>query len=435
MAHYLEIVDFNEMFQTSSTMPYLVNAFDTDSEEARLRLNRLLYTNYEGDALEVLPSCECGNLRGEYNVNIRCPACNTLVMSVTERPLESTLWLAPPKDVDCFLNPQVLSILANALTYNGANLLEYLVNPVYQLPPNLPKAAKKLLTFELERGINHFAKNFDDIMTLLFNNGIVNGTRQQRENLRAFIRLYRKRIFCHYLPIPSKLGFITESTVTGVYADPTMKLAIDAIRTINATEHANMPLNLRTRQHRAMKANFMMAEYHQEFVALQAGGKYGWFRKHGYGSRSHFTLRAVITSLSDNHDRRECYLPWSPSVMAYKIHLTSKLIKRGFTPGEANKLLFENTRKYHPLIDELFQELIAESPHLGMPIILQRNPTLQRGSAQLFYVTKIKTDPNINTISMSTLTLKAPNADELTVPFHGNMEMKISLIAGNSRSL
>jgi hypothetical protein len=413
MALHLEIVDFDEMYHTSSIAPTLLNAFNIDSEEDKERLNKQIYTSYEGDSLEVLPSCECGNLRGEYNVDIPCPICNTQVMSVTERPLEATLWMAPPKGVLRFINPQVWAILSNALTYAGSDLLEYLVNPSYQLPPNQPKAAKKLLTLDLERGINYFYTHFDHVMGMLFQNGIINGTRQARDNLKTFLSIYRDRLFCQWMPIPSKLGFITEQTVTGTYADPTIKDAIDAIRTISATENAVLPLSLRTRQSRAMKANALLSNYHQQFVAVSLGGKFGWFRKHVFGSRSHFTMRAVITSLSENHDRRECHLPWSVSVMAYKVHLTSKLIKRGFTPGEANKLLNENTRKYHPLLDELFQELIAECLHMGLPIILQRNPSLQRGSAQLFYVTKIKTDPNINTISMSTLTLKAPNADEL----------------------
>lgn len=417
MAYHLEIVDMNHMFETAATPPVIVNAFDISSEEDKERLNRLIYTRYEGDSLEVLPSCECGALRSEFNVGIRCDVCGTQVLSVTERPLEATLWLAPPKGVRCYINPQVWAILSNALTYTGSNLLEYLVNPSYQLPPNQPKAVKKLLTMEVDygfkRGINYFHDNFDSIMELLFQQGIINGTRQQRENLRTFMNVYRDRLFTKHLPIPSKLGFITESTVTGTYADPTILPAIDAIRTISSTENTTYELPERVLQSRAMKANELLAEYHQNFVAISLGGKYGWFRKHVFGSRSHFTMRAVITSMSENHDYETCHLPWSVSVMAFKIHLTSKLIKLGYTPSAANKLLNENTRKYNPLLDELFQELISETNFGGIPIILQRNPSLQRGSAQMFLVTKIKTDPNVNTISMSTLTLKAPNADEL----------------------
>ncbi|WNV49643.1 hypothetical protein [Pseudomonas phage ANB1] len=36
-------------------------------------------------------------------------------------------------------------------------------------------------------------------------------------------------------------------------------------------------------------------------------------------------------------------------------------------------------------------------------------PTLQRGSTQQFFITKVKDDINDNSISMSVLCLKAPN--------------------------
>ena len=70
-------------------------------------------------------------------------------------------------------------------------------------------------------------------------------------------------------------------------------------------------------------------------------------------------------------------------------------------------------------IAEILNELIEESPYAtirsgkkGIPIVLQRNPTLDRLSAQLLYVTKFKSD-NLedNTIGLSVLVLKGPNAD------------------------
>ncbi len=44
-------------------------------------------------------------------------------------------------------------------------------------------------------------------------------------------------------------------------------------------------------------------------------------------------------------------------------------------------------------------------------MIVQRNPSLDRLSAQCFFITYVKKDPNINTVSMSVMTLKGPNAD------------------------
>lgn len=407
----------------------IVNHFNVTSEVDKNKLNQLIYTHYEGDSLNIMPSCQCMALTGEFNVGIICPTCHVAVMSVTERPLESVLWIGPPPEVDTLMNPQAWTMLSAGLTYNGFNILEWLCNPNLALPAAPHRVVRRLLSliaaaedpnpltpfeqrpFRIERGINYFYAHFDQIMRLLFDNGIVKGKPEQREELRQFIFKNREAIFAQYLPIPSKLGFITEKTVTSTYADLTMLSAIEAIRTISATVNSPTQLSKKVLQARAVKAIMSLAEYHQTFMATALSTKSGWFRKHVFGSRLHFTFRAVISSLSDNHEYDELHLPWSMSVMAYKTHLTAKLIKRGYTPNEATQFLHEHTLRYNPLLDELFTELIQESPHRGLPVLLNRNPTLSRGSIQKLRVTKIKKDPQVNSIGLSVLCLTAPNAD------------------------
>ena len=406
----LRIINLDGLFGIQNSEPIIVNHFNIQSETDKDRLNQLIYTHYEGDSLNILPSCLCGMTTGEYNVGITCHNCNTKVLSVTEQPLESALWIEPPNGVDTFINPQVWTILSERLTYPGVNLLEWLVNPLVQMPAEPSKEARRLQTLNMERGINFFHRNFDQVMEVLFEQGIVKGTKKQRETLREFISQNRAAIFNKRLPIPSKLGFITEKTVTSTYADLTMLPAVDAIRTISTTVNSQIPLRPHVLQSRAMKANALLAEYHQNFIA-QMGAKPGWFRKHVFGSRLHFTFRAVISSLSDNHEYDELHLPWSMSVMAFEAHLTSKLNRPGFTPNDCVKFLHEHVLRYHPLLDELFKELIRESPHRGVPVLLNRNPTLMRGSIQTLRVTQIKTDTKVNSISMSVLCLAATNAD------------------------
>jgi hypothetical protein len=87
-----------------------------------------------------------------------------------------------------------------------------------------------------------------------------------------------------------------------------------------------------------------------------------------------------------------------------------------------DQLFRESALQYNPLLDTLLKELISESPHGGIPVTFGRNPTLARGSIQVLYVTHIKTDPEIITISLSVLVLRGFNAD-----FDGD-EMNLWLI-------
>jgi hypothetical protein len=415
MSIHLQVVDHDELFNSLKSPPIIVNNFDLTSQEDMEKLNNLIYTSYSDDSLEVLPTCDCGSLKGEYNVGLVCGNCETVCLSVTERPLESILWIAAPKGVDALINPEVWIMFSEAMTISGVNILEWLVNPIYKVPADKePPQLKKLRETGIKRGINHFYRNFDEIMTYLVTARIVRKQKaKKRDELLQFVKENRHQIFSQHIPIPSKLAFITENTPMGVYADTSMTPAVDAIRTISTIENGITALNERYRQGRAMQAIGKLAEYYQTFYTDSLGPKSGWFRKHVFGSRLHFSFRAVISSLSAEHVYDECHLPWSLSVMFFKIHLVSKLLKRGFTPNECIKFLYEHTLKYHPLLDELFKELINEAPSGGIPIILQRNPTLTRLSAQRLRVTHVKQEPEINTVSLSVLILSGMNADNL----------------------
>lgn len=412
------LIDINRMFETASTPPVLINSFDINTLQDKEALDSLIYTYYEGDSLNVVPHCECGKTRGAAFIGTQCRNCNATVYPVSEQPLESLLWIAPPDGVKTFINPQAWTMLSKALTHGGINGLAWLCDPRMPVGPEPHRGIRRIMDLGIERGINHFHDNFDEIIDLLFNAGVISGTtKRQRDDLYEFIRLNREKIFCRYLPIPSRLEFVTEKSITGSFADLTMKPAIEAIRTISATVHSQTPLDLRLRQSRAVKANDYLAQYHQEHMATLAS-KRGWLRKQLYGSSLFFTFRAVISSLSERHRYDELHIPWGVAVSTYQLHLISKMYRmtnpdtgRPFTPNECLQHIREHTLKYSPLLDQLFKELIDEAPGPGLPTLLNRNPTLDRGSIQMFYITKVIPDPKVNAIAMSVLTLKAPNAD------------------------
>lgn len=411
MSIYLRLKSHDEVFHSLRRPPVLVNHLDLETAEGRTRLQNLLFTRYEGDSLNVLPSCDCGEVTGNYNLGIVCSNCGTECLSITDLNLESTLWIKAPEGIPKLVNPAAWTMLANALTTSGTNVLEWVCNPQYK--PNNPNSPilKKVESLNLPRGYNNFINHFDAVMQILFQNKIPKGTDQDREDLWMFIQENKDRMFSQYLPIPSKVGFVLESNSIISYADTTMTLAIDALKTIASIENSSTPLTQRGRESRTLKAITLLAQYYVSFAAKTLAGKPGVFRKHVFGGRPHFTGRAVITSITVAHDYEELHLPWSLSVKLFKVHLTNKLLKRGMSPVELTTFLDSYTLRYHPLLDELFKELIAEAPGKGIPCILHRNPTLARASAQRFFITVVKTDVEDNTISFSALCLVGPNAD------------------------
>jgi hypothetical protein len=414
-ALYAEIVNYDEMFhrESASERPVLITEFDVTLSEDKERLNRVLMTKYEGDTLDVTPQCDCGALKGEYRIGIRCFACKTTVDHVTERALKPSLWLEVPAGVRAFINPHMWTILHQALGSGNSNVLDYLTNPYYK-PANITPVLRKVMDLGIDRGLNNFVDKFDDIIRMLFEKrGII--TAKNKFALWTFVQKHRQHMFCRYLPVPSKLTFITEMNAGVTYTDKTMTMALDAIRTINSIVTAVMPLSDRQKESRVVGAISLLASYYWTFAGDPTGNKYAIIRQHIVGGRPHFTARAVISSISEPHQHDELVIPWGVAVLLLKLHLTNLLLKRGMSPNEIHRLLHENVNKYHPLLDELFNELINEGD--GLWATLGRNPSLARLSIQYFRIGRIRgmggrqEEVVINTIGMSVLTLRGPNAD------------------------
>lgn len=409
---YPEIVDHMRVLATLKGQPVFVNDIDTSTLEGREYLESLIYTKYDGGGLSILPSCELGCTTGVPKQGQTCPTCGTLVVPPTERPIESNLWIRAPEGVHALVNPQMWIILSNAFTVNSCNLLEWLVNPA---GANATANNAKLEIFKGYRfphGINSLYENFDDIINALLDRSIFNGSAKRRIELRMFIDQNRDRIFTKYLPIPNKLMFITEKAVTTTYADKRMASALDAVHTIEALYSGAEAPSKRKCELAAARAVIYLAEYYTLQYKDIIGGKFGWARKHLFGTRQAYSFRAVISSRSDEHDYDELHIPWGLSVALFRVHLTNKLLRRGYTAKSIAKHLYEHTTQYCPLLDELFQEIIRDHPRgRGFPTFLLRNPTLDRLSGQRFYITKVKPDVSDKTVSLSLLVISHMNAD------------------------
>jgi hypothetical protein len=168
-----------------------------------------------------------------------------------------------------------------------------------------------------------------------------------------------------------------------------------------------------------------LSEMYEEHVKSYLSAKQGILRKHMYGTRSHFTSRAVITSMSGPHSYDEVHLPWGIGVTMMRPHLLNKLKKKGLRYKEASNLLYKSVQHYDPLVAECLRELVSESKYKGIPINIQRNPSLNQGSSILVYCTLFKEDVDDTTIDISIMLTKCISGD-----FDGD-EMNVTLLLDN----
>ncbi|BDD79900.1 hypothetical protein [Burkholderia phage FLC9] len=413
----LSLINFNELFYQHQTRdPKIINDIAESSEQDRKEFNRLIYTTYSGDLLSNLPSCECGEIVGGYNVGVVCGVCGTEVRSHVERDLEPIVWIRRPKGVAALINPIVWMMLKKRFTRSGYEIIRWICDTNYAPPVRKPQVVYRLEEMNCPRGLNNFVEKFDQIMAMLMD---LKEYRKSAEHLELMAAINQQRdcVFSEYLPLPNRALLVIEESNVGTYVDPIITGAVDAIRMMAGIDSSLTSHTVRVKENRTVKTISQLAEFYEGLYKTTLAKKQGIFRKHVFGSRSHFSFRAVISSLTDAHDNEEIHIPWGIGLSVFRIHLMNKLMRRGFTPNEGIAFLNKHASIYNELLDQLFQELIVESPLStsngvkGIPTIMQRNPSLERGSAQLVYITKVKTVVEIPTVSISILDVKGLNAD------------------------
>lgn len=308
---FCELIDYDRLYESVSDHAMLVNTFNIRNDDEKERLNRLLYTEYEGDTLDSKPTCDCGQLSGEYNKGVNCRNCGTPVVAVTERPMESLLWIKAPEGVRSFISPAAWNVLNSMFTYRGVQLVRWLTDPTYTPNKNVDRTDPLFERFRQvnwKRSINHFIDNFDQACQLIFDGKVVNPI-PRRRRMEQFIEENRDRFFPQYLPIPNRSIFITEKTAMGTYADNVMYSAIDAVRTMTSLDSGIVPATQRIKENRTVKVVQQLSNYYLEYTKNNLSKKPGMFRRQVYGSRLDFSGRAVISSLSHPHAYDELHFP------------------------------------------------------------------------------------------------------------------------------
>lgn len=411
MPLFQKLVKFDTVINGLKDTPIIVNDLIDQSEENKEHIKSLIYTKYSPDMLTMLPSCDCGKTKGEYNLGSTCPFCDTVVKSVAEEVIEPLVWFRRPEGVEKLINPMVLTMLGARFKKSGFEIIKWLCDTTYKTHVKQPPVLNIILSQGVVRGYNNFVTNFDSIMALLFSLRDFKLKKNQRDYLKELLEVERDAIFSDYIPLPNKSLLIIEKTNVGIYIDPTIIGAIDAIEIITGIDSVMFEHSLRVKENRTIKAISKLSEFYEDYYKANFSGKPGIIRKHIIGSRSHFSFRAVASSITDHHAYDEIYISWGVAITVLREHLINKLLKRGYTYNSAIGLLYAHVDNYNEMLNEIFNELLLETGTGGFVCLIQRNPSLAHGSAQRVRISRVKTNVNDPTVSLSILIVKALNAD------------------------
>ena len=432
----LRLKNFDSIYHTLTSDKILVNGIDIFNTETKEMLDQLIIKNYSEDNLSIIPSCHCGELKGTYYVGDVCSHCGTTVTSSVDDNISFLLWMQQAQEVERFISPVILAILLNRykITKPNVPLIKYIMLPNYVIDKKQQKKNLGLLekldfllqSNGIKRGYNSFVQNFYKIISIL-DQEFVKEKITEKAAFQQWLLSNEDKIFSQFLPFPNKIMFAMDSNELGKFIDKSLLNPINVIRRLTGIDLYTKPAHIK--QTKVAKSLLDLAEFYQGYMKTTFFSKPGLIRQHISSTRSHFTGRAVITSIPGPHDYDEIWLPWSLSCSLFREHILNRLYARNYSYKQAINFLQYHNKIYHPVLDEIFQEIIkAASTNTGMKdgttyedfirpyeggikAFLNRNPSLHRGSIQTVRITKIKTNLNDNTFSVSYLIGPSFNMD------------------------
>lgn len=415
----MRLLDINDHFRHSPDA-IILNKIDFIQPGYAKILSEKLYSR--GSEMSFVASCDCGHYEGNFYINSRCPICNTIVrspLSAGQGQLPHTAWLSIPNGIPGVLHPVFYTVLSKWLKCGkDRSYIDVILNPEEPLP-------QELVGVVTGRGFAYFYNNFDYLMEFFMGSirkPTIEQARAKAKQIRRFIDKYRKIAFVNYLPaLSSVLHPITSadsSANSRKYADKGSEFILAAAQDLSFMEF--FPQKMRKASDvdvRVYSAYHSYMKYLSSIVTDRLSRKQSLLRRHMFGARYHWSFRSVIVPITGPHRYDELHLPWSVVVKLLKVHIMGRLENvHGMDVGAAASLHMRAEACYDPLVHQLINEFIAESPWPGLPVWFNRNPSIQRGAIQVLFVTKVKTNVEDKTIGISPLVLKPPNADFDKIP-------------------
>lgn len=423
--------------------PTIINDIAAGGDPIKVaeQIDLLVQNRIIDEQLNSTPICSvmCDNpIAHRYNLGRVCPTCN---YKVTENRIESDVWLRAPDEIGHFVSPRFWAMF-NAFFNNkkprkfdrnkvnignGSDLMMWFLDPYYRSdePDSKRAQAVKRVMEEhgVRRGIHYFVDHHKTIFALLTspeawreiyppmrNNAAA--SEALRVQWKILFDTQASGIFTQHLPIISSKLIVSEEGRRGVMIDPIFTSAIDAVKNIAQLYTRKRAMEPRFVMSRALKANRQLAYFYIDFRRESFEQKTGLYRAKVSSTHVCNSGRATISPIASPHDAWKLKAPWRWSVGLLSVDIEAKLMQRGYTSRQCERIVAKACMQYDPLVDEIFKELIVESPGgLGILVLPLRNPTLVQLSIQALWIDEIITDVDQCSIRISDRVIKMANAD------------------------
>ena len=417
MAIKQTLISLDKYFESITNDKLVLNDYSIYDFNHSKHFYNTMVNEFESDTVDLVPRCSCGYTTGEYYLDTVCPKCGTKVKRMNYDPV---VWAKSFSPKLPFLNPTFTCILNDILKSDISYLIGLTDEPRTQASKNLLNR----IVNQVMGGIRTYA-NFIEKLDNIIDHLITRTTARNRGSkefekllmLQNWLRYQTDKVFSNYIPMVNNVMFNVTKTTKGKYVDVGLSSIFDVASSWMKTSN-DPTVNESDMDRCTAKAVVLLSGMVKYYIDTYLKQKSGIFRKHVYGARSPFTFRTVITSISGPHRHDDVVAPWICISTVFRPFVLNKLMNNfNMSYKEASLKIFRSAKRYDPDIDMMANELLDESKKLnkdgrrGIPVLVQRNPSLRSGSAQKLYIREFDTNPTVFTMGFSTLVCKAPNAD------------------------
>lgn len=406
------LVDFGKLYRNATGAKILNDSTFSGRKINEERVSQLFYDI--DPELGFVAACECRAHRGNYFAGHVCPYCNTTVSSEFTRDMSHVNWIVLPEHVPPVIHPVFFTILKEWLgktmtvstkKRGKVSLIQAILDPSEELPHSVRSHIHK-------QGFKYFYEHHEEIMDF-FLNTYKPTKKKKKENalIKMLYDQYKDILFIRQIPTlhPSLTPIAKEGKMKAI--DPAAACIMAAISDASILGFESRRCLTETKYVDKMLwkvyMNFIM--YVEMIVTKKYGEKYGHVRRHMMGARIHYSARSVIVPIVEPHRGDEIHIPWKIALGALKNEILNVLINRkGYDFNTALLKYVKALARYDDDIYKVMMTLQKECPYKGFAVLAGRNPTLVHGAIQLLYATKIKTDVEDETISISSRICKAP---------------------------
>ena len=361
-------------------------------------IKRALFMSSDGN-LNFIASCKCGHLKGNFLIGQICPMCNSEVCTEFADEIKIQKWLEIPETLPPFLHPDAYRVLDKWIgaAKRKTSILDSILNCDADLPEPYNRA--------IGQGMWYFYENFKSIVNYIASLK-KNNKSKETEEVFEFLRTYGQptdekhpygRLFTRHIPILNQsLHILTHSgslTYNDVSSDYIFKTVLELHHVIQTQRHQPI-INKNLLDQHVFTTYKSWIEYTDSIIQTKIQGKTGFIRKCILGVRAHASGRAVIVPITHTHWADEVELPWRMVTGLYKLEIFNRLrLKYGFDTNTALEYISQaqiGPVKNEPehvvrevnmkirTVKSCLDELLAECPYKGLPIILGRNPRVER---------------------------------------------------------